>query len=88
MNTPQPLSLHGSCHCGRVSVELRTQSPTLPAAPSARHGESVILPTRLSPLPLRSEMRVSEACARTWPPTAFFASGTNLRAPAGRAALA
>ena len=32
MNNPQPLSLHGSCHCGRVSVELRTQSPTLPAA--------------------------------------------------------
>ena len=30
------------------------------ASPSARHGESVILPTRLSPLPLRSEMRVSE----------------------------
>ena len=32
VSIPQPLSLHGSCHCGRVSVELRTQSPTLPVA--------------------------------------------------------
>ena len=48
------------------------------ASCSARHGESVILPTRVSPLPLRSEMRVSDACASTCPPTAFLASGTNL----------
>jgi hypothetical protein len=32
MNSPAPLSLHGSCHCGRVSVELRTHSSALPAA--------------------------------------------------------
>jgi hypothetical protein len=48
------------------------------ASCSARHGESVILPMRVSPFPLRSEMRVSDACASTCPPTAFFASGTNL----------
>jgi len=32
VNGPAPLSLHGSCHCGRVSVELHTSSETLPAA--------------------------------------------------------
>ena len=32
MNRHASTSLHGSCHCGRVSVELRTQSPTPPAA--------------------------------------------------------
>jgi hypothetical protein len=32
MNESGPLALHGSCHCGSVSVELRTTLPTPPAA--------------------------------------------------------
>ena len=32
MDEAAPLSLHGSCHCGRVSVELRTPSALPPAA--------------------------------------------------------
>ena len=32
MTSRAPLSLTGSCHCGRVSVKLRTSSKTLPAA--------------------------------------------------------
>ena len=32
MTSRAPLSLTGSCHCGRVSVELHTSSETLPAA--------------------------------------------------------
>ena len=43
----------------------------------------VVVGTRT--LPLRSMMRVSEACAMMWPPTGFFASATAKTPPPGSA---
>lgn len=51
------------------------------ASDSGKHGESNILHILVSPLPLRKDNLVVDACAMIFPPTGFFGSAANIEAP-------